>query len=53
MTVAVALPRSTTAAISAASDEVGKFFLRQGLDRGADVLPQPIFDRVVAGFTRQ
>jgi hypothetical protein len=48
MPVVVALLRGTGPAIAAAPDEGLQFFFEQRLNCGADGLPKPILDRIVA-----
>ena len=50
MTVPIALGLSCAAVIAAAPQKRLQFLFKNGLDRGADILSQAIFDGIIAGF---
>jgi len=49
--VAITFHRPDLPATAQAAQKTVKFFVENGLDRAADVRPQPILDRVKAVFT--
>ena len=51
--VPIPLPKRVLSTVSAAPEKLRKFLLKNGLDRGSDVLPQPVLKRIIAGVIGQ
>ena len=51
--VPIPLPKRVLSTVSAAPEKLRKFLLKNGLDRGSDVLPQPVLERIIAGVIGQ